>query len=97
MKRLRLTFVLCFASSFAAGFVGCDKADAIFDCQSVCSRYRDCFNSSYDVSKCRNDCRASSEQDSNFRQKADSCEKCINDKSCAGTFACAAECVGVVP
>jgi hypothetical protein len=97
MKLLRLTFALCFAGSFAAGFAGCDKADEIFDCQSVCSRYQDCFDKSYDVGKCRSDCRANSERDSTIRQKADTCEKCISGKSCTASFACATECVGIVP
>jgi len=32
---------------------GCDKTDEIFDCQSVCSRYRDCYQSDYNVDQCR--------------------------------------------
>jgi hypothetical protein len=97
MKALKVVFAVCFAGSFAAGFLACDKADEIFDCQSVCSRYQDCYDKNYDVSKCRSSCRDNSDRDSNFRQKADSCEKCISDKSCAGTFGCVTECAGVVP
>jgi hypothetical protein len=100
MKKLRSAFALavCLGGSMAAGaFIGCDKVDEAFDCQSVCSRYRDCFDKNYDVGKCRSDCRDNSDKNSSFRQKADACEKCISDRSCTGSFACAAECVGIVP
>jgi hypothetical protein len=79
------------------GSASCDKADEIYDCQTVCSRYKECFDQQYDVGKCRSTCRDKSDADADFRRKADVCEACINDRSCAGTFACVTECAGIVP
>jgi hypothetical protein len=93
MKRLPLVFLALLLPSFAVGFVGCGEAEQAFDCQSVCSKYQSCFNKDYDVGACRDRCR-----NNVSRAKADSCESCINDKSCASaTFTCATECGGIVP
>jgi hypothetical protein len=89
--------VLLFTFGAAAG-AGCDSVDAAFDCESVCSRYRDCFDSSYDVSKCRSNCRDRSANDDSVRHAADTCEACIDDMSCASaTFNCAGSCSNIVP
>lgn len=78
--------------------LGCDSAEAAFDCQQVCSRYQECFDDDYDVSACRSRCRDKAEDDSAWKNKADDCAACIDDKSCTGaTFSCAVECVGIVP
>jgi hypothetical protein len=85
-------------AGLATSTVGCDAADEIFDCQAVCSRYRDCYDANYDVGKCRSNCRAASDNDSSVRSKADQCEACIGDKSCiSATFACGASCGAIVP
>lgn len=78
--------------------LGCDTAKAAFDCQSVCSRYQSCFDSSYDVSACRSRCRDKAANDSTWQDKASACASCIDDKSCtSATFSCTTECVGIVP
>lgn len=99
MRTMFVVMVLGFV-----GFVGlstsngCGAADNLFDCQSVCSRYRDCYQSDYDVGKCRDQCRSRSETDSSVRAAADQCEACIGDKSCiSATFSCAASCGSIVP
>jgi hypothetical protein len=93
MKRLHLMLAALFVGSFGFGFVGCGDAEQAFDCQSVCSKYSDCFDKNYDVSSCRDRCRNKVSRD-----KADSCESCISDKSCApAAFSCATECAGIVP
>jgi len=77
---------------------GCDSAKAAFDCQSVCQRYKDCYDADYDVGKCRDTCRSKADNDSTWQDKADDCASCIGDKSCVGaTFSCAVECGGIVP
>ena len=77
---------------------GCGKADEIFDCQSVCSRYHDCYDASYDVGHCRDQCRTRSENDPSVRAAADKCEACIGDKSCiSATFNCGVDCGAIVP
>jgi hypothetical protein len=92
-----------FAASFAVGAgslfgVGCDDADAAFDCASVCGRYSECFDADYDVGACRSRCRAASDNDATVRSRADACEACIDDMSCAGaTFSCAQDCSAIVP
>jgi len=77
---------------------GCGTADNIFDCQAVCSRYRDCIKSDYDVGMCRDRCRSRSETDSSVRAAADECQACIDEKSCASaTFSCTTSCGSIVP
>lgn len=79
------------------GSASCDEADEIYDCQAICSRYQTCFDSKYDVGACRSKCRDKSSADDQFRAKANLCEACIDEKSCTGSFACVAECSGIVP
>src|SRR5687768_17183248 len=82
----------------AAAGSSCGTAEELFDCQSVCSRYKTCFNQQYDVDACRNRCKENSEKDREFKRKADTCETCIDDRSCSeATFKCAASCGSVVP
>jgi hypothetical protein len=86
-----------FVASFAVGF-SCGEADKFFDCESVCSRYKNCFDSTYDVGTCRSRCKDKADKDTSFQQKADACNSCIDDKSCSeATFKCASACAGVVP
>jgi hypothetical protein len=81
-----------------AGGVSCGAAEELFDCQSVCSRYQTCFDKNYDVGACRSRCKENSDKDQDFKRKADSCQACIDDRSCSSaTFNCATSCVGVVP
>ena len=76
---------------------GCDSVDAAFDCQSVCSRYRTCFDQNYDVNKCRDNCRTRSANDPSVRDAADACESCIDDMSCASaTFSCTVPCAQII-
>ena len=82
----------------ATGMSSCGTADEIFDCQSVCSRYKDCIKNDYDVATCRSRCKDNSDRDRNYRDKADACEQCISDRSCTdATFRCAPECGVIVP
>ena len=80
---------------------GCDAADQIeaeIDCQSVCDRYAECLDADYDVSACQNDCENSVDSGDLSQSDLDDCENCIEDRSCSGaTFACATECIGIVP
>jgi hypothetical protein len=95
MKTLILTAFLT-TLAFSAG--SCDSIEAAFDCNAVCNRYKDCYDPSYNVDTCRNNCRAGADSDANKRAKADACEACIGDRSClSATFACSADCAGIVP
>ncbi len=83
---------------FFVGAASCDAVDEAFDCQSVCSRYHDCYDQSYDVGKCRDNCRARAANDPSVKQAADTCEACIGDKSClSATFECGSSCSNIVP
>jgi hypothetical protein len=97
------TWLMLSASAFlftiglAAG-AGCDAVDNAFDCQSVCSKYKSCFDNDYDVGKCRDNCRERSSNDDSVRQAADTCEDCIDGMSCTGAaFSCSGSCINIVP
>ncbi len=83
-----------------SGF-GCavtQKVDAALDCNGICDRYKSCFDNDYDASACAASCRNKASEDTSFRRKADVCNACIHERSCTqATFACAAECISVVP
>jgi len=86
------------AAAFALATWSCGDVTTAFDCQAVCTRYKDCYQADYDVTGCRNRCRDNASRDSNARMKADACESCIGDKSClSATFSCSTECGGIVP
>ena len=75
MRRLVSPFLLCCAMMLASlGLTSCDTLDTAFDCESVCSRYRDCYDSNYDVGACRESCRKRAANDPNVRGAADACE-----------------------
>ncbi|MBS1149360.1 MAG: hypothetical protein H6Q89_1058 [Myxococcaceae bacterium] len=81
-----------------SGCVVVQKVDTAIDCHGVCSRYQSCFESTYDVSACELRCRDASSTDGDYRRKADMCNACISERSCASaTFACVVECAAIVP
>ena len=72
--------------------------DSAIDCRSICNRYASCFDSGYDVDGCESRCRRSAGDDRDYRRKADHCNECISERSCASaTFSCMLECATVVP
>jgi hypothetical protein len=89
----------CLAFALALSSVSaCDSADRIYDCASICDAYRDCLNEDYDVGACTTRCNDNASRSNSFKDRADACQKCINDRSCAGAvFGCAADCAGIVP
>jgi hypothetical protein len=78
--------------------VGCNAVENAIDCHGICTRYKDCYDTSYDVDKCASKCRDDANSDKDYMTKADACNDCIGDKSCASaTFGCAVQCGGIVP
>lgn len=78
--------------------VGCGKVDNAIDCQSICDRYRSCYDADYDVNGCASRCRDDSSRDADYQRKADVCEACIDGRACSSaTFNCAVDCGGIVP
>lgn len=95
---LSMLFALAFGTGMLSGTVGCDAVDAAFDCQAVCTKYHDCYDGDYDIGKCRDRCRSEAAKDSTIRAKADTCETCIDGKSCVNaTFQCGVDCGAIVP
>ncbi len=91
-----MTKLLALAAACAA-LAGCGAVDKVLDCNHVCTKYKDCFDSSYDVAACTGRCNSNSDS-ADFRTKANSCNACIEGQSCTGAaFGCATQCVGVVP
>jgi uncharacterized protein YceK len=91
------TFVML-ALCALSGCAVVQKIDSAIDCNGICERYASCFDKSYDTSACASRCRASASNDTDFRRKADMCNACISERSCVqATFACATQCVSVVP
>lgn len=86
-----------FLLSLFLGATACDAVDRAYDCRSICERYADCFDADYDVATCADRCEDNAERDADFDEHADDCESCIDERSCSESFACAAECIGIVP
>ena len=93
-KRLSLLLVMFLSTSCAV----VQKIDSAIDCGGICSRYASCFDSKYDTSACETRCRKAGSEDADYRRKADVCNACISERSCASAgFSCATECLSVVP
>lgn len=74
-----------------------NQIEATFDCNAVCSRYQDCFDEDYDVDACVDRCTEETRNNEAQQAQVNSCEVCIDDRSCAGSFGCVGECGGIVP
>ncbi|CAN5716422.1 hypothetical protein BH09MYX1_BH09MYX1_00070 [soil metagenome] len=95
MNHLKAAFLLIPIVVIASA---CSSIDNAIDCHTICQRYADCFSSSYDVSACESRCKDNSSKDSNYQNKVNTCDACIDDKSCtSATFTCASNCNGIVP
>lgn len=81
-----------------AAIASCSDAETAIDCAGICNRYSDCFEEDYDVEACTDRCTDEADGDRDFRDKADSCNTCLGDRSCADSFlSCTDNCLGVVP
>ncbi len=91
-----------FAVVSLLSIVGCseavDEVTNTVNCRQVCERYQSCFDSDYDVGACTDRCENEADASENREARLESCEACIDDKSCSSaTFNCADECVGIIP
>lgn len=100
---MRTLAILTFIASIALSTAACGNDDPLSEideaanCNSVCNRYRDCFDNNYDTETCYDECQAVVDG-SGDPHAADNCESCIDDMSCAGgVFNCATECGALVP
>lgn len=82
-------------------FAACGADDEIerrIDCGSICGRYAECFDESYDIDECESRCRDEAARDEDYQDKVSACESCMDDESCAASlFECTDECLGIVP
>ena len=97
MLKLGLAYTLALFTAFAS-MPACDSVEHAYDCNKICNRYKDCFDKDYDSGTCQTKCRNHASDDNDYGNHAESCQSCIEDKSCAGAaFGCATECSGIVP
>ena len=96
MFKLGFASLFTLTVAFAATGSGCQDAENAYNCDQICDRYKDCFDQNYDAEACQTRCEEKAD-DSGFADKAESCEACVDDKSCTGSFVCVDECVGIVP
>jgi hypothetical protein len=93
-KRIGLLMLMFWSTSCAV----VQRIDTAIDCGGICGRYASCFDSKYDTGACETRCRKAGSEDPDYRRKADMCNACITERSCASAgFACATECLAVVP
>ena len=92
-----LRFLGALAFGFAAGALPACHSIAS-DCTSVCTRYRDCVDSKYDVAGCESRCESKAGQDRDFDDRLTHCQSCSEGRTCSEVVAnCIPACVGVVP
>jgi hypothetical protein len=96
MQKLGFVSMFTLVAAFATTAPGCSDAENAYNCDQICDRYKDCFDANYDADACQSRCESKAD-DASFADKAESCETCIDDKSCTGAFSCADDCVGIVP
>jgi hypothetical protein len=89
---------MSWTAALGLALLACQPFNAAVDCANICSRYKDCFNSSYDSDGCASRCRSNAASDDNYYRSVDTCNACITDRACASaTFNCASSCLNVVP
>ena len=93
MKKLMLAGMLALGTLIT----GCGSVENAIDCNAICNRYKSCYDQSYDVGACDSKCRDDANADKDYMRKADACNDCLGDKSCATSFTCATQCAGIVP
>ncbi|MDQ3335139.1 MAG: hypothetical protein M4D80_08255 [Myxococcota bacterium] len=97
----KLGFMSVFTLSVMMAFTGpgCDNAaDRAYDCDEICDKYKACVDPNYDDGACGSRCRDKTGNSAAAEDKADACQDCIDDRSCAGAvFGCGIECAEFVP
>jgi hypothetical protein len=79
------------------GVGGCDEVQNTYNCADLCSRYEDCFDSSYDSLACTDRCEDLADESQNFDERANRCQNCLNQNACVeAAFSCP-DCAGIVP
>lgn len=93
------------AACLAAGMLSCtptknlaSRIDTSIECEGICTRYATCYDPTYTVNACEENCENKAQADGNFRRQADACNECMTETACVQTTAqCGSECRSVVP
>jgi len=77
--------------------LGCSDAKNVVSCADVCDKYQSCINADYDVASCTSKCEDKANDSASRQDQLDSCDSCIQDRSCTGAvFNCTTECATVI-
>lgn len=97
---MKLFTIALVGMALSLGMFSCDEADKVenkITCGEVCSRYRDCFDSDYNVDQCTDSCEAEANANQAKDHRLEVCNTCIDDQSCtAAAFDCATDCSGII-
>jgi hypothetical protein len=97
---MNMTALATALAILAIGLSGCKEADKVenkITCADVCNRYKDCFNSDYNVDNCKNSCESEANNSDDKDRRLEQCNDCIDGQSCtAAAFGCATECAGII-
>lgn len=99
--RIKLTVLL---SALFLPLAGCgddgplEQLDHVEDCFTICDRYQECVDSSFDITACTDACEDLADDDTVVQERLDRCDDCLDDRSCqeVETVACFDDCP-VVP
>jgi hypothetical protein len=100
MKKKAVAMFLGAALAAVVGFVGaggCDEVQNTWNCSDLCNRYQDCFDRAYDTGACTDRCEDLADANQNLDVRANNCQNCLNDNSCAGAAFNCPDCAGIVP
>lgn len=96
--KLKTSFGLALVALLGAlAMTGCGEANRIYDCTKICDKYSECIDDDINKTECVDRCEDEGDADPDFEERADDCEKCLDDKSCTeATVECATTCAWVV-
>jgi len=100
MKKKAVAMFLGAALAAVVSFVGaggCDEVQNTWNCSDLCNRYQDCFDTAYDTGACTDRCEDLADANQNIDERANNCQNCLNDNSCAGAAFNCPDCAGIVP
>ena len=98
-KKLSVMFLGALLAGIVSfvGAGGCDEIQNTYNCSDLCNRYQDCFNQNYDTFTCTDRCEDLADESQNFDERANECQNCLNQHSCAGAALSCPSCAGIVP
>lgn len=81
----------------ALSALGCSEAERTYDCAKICDKYATCIDDEIDRSECVDRCEDKGQDDPDFEEQADECQKCVSGEDCAdATVECSTKCAWVI-